>query len=151
MRSRTTDIAAGLAVLGVAGLFHSQSTDLQGVSLLFPRMLIIFMTLGGIYLVIKGVLQAKRAKSDDDEPVNVRRVVTISIGSILYALVIPLAGFYPASMVFLFAMAMILGDTNTNTARKAVISGAFAAVLCVVVWLGFALMLSVPTPESVLF
>jgi hypothetical protein len=150
MRSRTTDIAAGFAVLGVAGLFHSQSTDLTGVSLLFPRMLIIFMTLGGIFLVISGALKSKTAKTDD-EPVNVQRVVIISIGSILYVLLIPLLGFYPASILFLFGSAMILGDANPNTTRKAAISAAFAAVICLAVWLGFALMLSVPTPQSVLF
>jgi hypothetical protein len=150
MRSRTTDIAAGLASLAFAGMFQAQAGELEGVSLLFPRMLIIFLTLGGAYLVIKGILRGAAA-SQESEPVNVRRVVTISAGSVIYVLAIPLLGFYPASALFLFAMAMILGDTTTNTARLAMLSAMFTAILCVAVWLGFALMLNVPTPQSVLF
>lgn len=150
MRSRTTDIAAGLASLAIAGVFHAQSGELEGVSLLFPRMLIIFLTLGGVYLVIKGILRGASA-AQEAEPVNVRRVATISVGSVIYVLGIPLLGFYPASALFLFAMAMILGDTTTNTARLAMLSAMFTAILCVAVWLGFALMLNVPTPQSILF
>lgn len=152
MRSRTTDIAAGLAVIAVAGMFQAQTGDLEGVSGLFPRMLIIFMTVGGAYLVVKGLLQGRKTAPDADaEPVNARRVTIISIGSIGYVLVIPLLGFYPASVLFLFSLAMILGDSHRDTARKALASAVFTAILCVAVWLGFALLLHVPTPQSVLF
>lgn len=150
MRSRTTDIAAGLASLAIAGMFQAQSGELEGVSLLFPRMLIIFLTLGGVYLVIKGIMTGASAPADA-EPVNVRRVVTISVGSVVYVLAIPLLGFYPASALFLFAMAMVLGDSTSDTARLAMLSAMFTAILCVAVWLGFALMLNVPTPQSILF
>ncbi|WP_243838227.1 hypothetical protein [Nitratidesulfovibrio liaohensis] len=60
MRSSVADIASGLAVLVMAGVFHAQSGDLEGVSLLFPRMLIIFMALGGIYLCGLGLLKGRK-------------------------------------------------------------------------------------------
>ncbi len=152
MRSSVADIASGLAVLAVAGVFHAQSGDLEGVSLLFPRMLIIFMTVGGILVCVQGLL--KRRKGEDaphDEPVAVGRVVMISAGAIAYVLCIPLLGFYPASVIYLFSMAMVLGDAGGGTRRKALASAAFTVVLCLFVWIGFAMLLGVPTPEGMLF
>lgn len=157
MRSRTTDIAAGLATLAIAGLFQAQSGDLEGVSLLFPKMLIIFMTLGGAYIFASGLLTRPANAKDGacetktEEPVAVKRVVIIALGAIVYVGIIPLLGFYPATVLFLFGMSMILSDSNVTTVKKATASAAFTAVLCIAVWFGFALLLGVPTPQSVLF
>lgn len=157
MRSRTSDIAAGLATLAIAGVFQAQSGDLDGVSLLFPRMLIIFMTLGGVYIFAAGLLTRPSGVKDvsceakTEEPVAVKRVVIIALGAIVYVGVITLLGFYPASVLFLFGMSMILSDSSVKTAKKAMASAVFTAVLCVAVWFGFALLLGVPTPQSVLF
>jgi hypothetical protein len=157
MRSRTSDIAAGLATLAVAGVFQAQCGDLEGVSLLFPRMLIIFMTIGGVYIFASGLLTPRIRVEDapcelpEEEPVAVKRVATIALASILYVGIIPLLGFYPASVLFLFCMAMILSDAGVTTARKALASAIFTVVLCFAVWLGFALLLGVPTPQSMFF
>lgn len=157
MRSRTSDIAAGLATLAVAGIFQAQTGDLEGVSLLFPRMLIIFMTIGGVFIFVSGLL-TRRASADDapcelppEEPVAAKRVATIALASIAYVGIIPVLGFYPASVLFLFCMAMILSDSNVTTAKKALASAIFTVVLCLAVWLGFALLLGVPTPQSMFF
>jgi len=157
MRSRTSDIAAGLATLAIAGIFQAQSGDLEGVSLLFPRMLIIFMTLGGVFVFASGLL-TPRARVDEapcelpaEEPVAVKRVASIALGSIVYVGIIPLLGFYPASVLFLFGMAMILSDSNVTTAKRALASAIFTVVLCVAVWFGFAFLLGVPTPQSMFF
>lgn len=157
MRSRTSDIAAGLATLAVAGMFQAQCGDLEGVSLLFPRMLIIFMTLGGVYIFASGLLTRPADTKDlscetkAEDPVAVKRVAIIALGAIVYVGIIPLLGFYPASVLFLFCMAMILSDSSVMTAKKALTSAVFTAVLCVAVWFGFAFLLGVPTPQSVLF
>jgi hypothetical protein len=157
MRSRTSDIAAGLATLAVAGIFQAQSGDLEGVSLLFPRMLIIFMTIGGVFIFVSGLL-TPRARIDEapcelppEEPVVVKRVATIALASIVYVGIIPVLGFYPSSVLFLFCMAMILSDSSVTTARRALASATFTVVLCLAVWLGFALLLGVPTPQSMFF
>jgi hypothetical protein len=157
MRSRTFDIAAGLATLAVAGIFQAQSGDLEGVSLLFPRMLIIFMTIGGMFIFVSGLLTRRASVNDapcelpPEEPVAAKRVATIALASIVYVGIIPVLGFYPASVLFLFCMAMILSDSNVTTARRALASAIFTVVLCVAVWLGFALLLGVPTPQSMFF
>jgi hypothetical protein len=126
MRSRTTDIAAGLASLAFAGMFQAQSGELEGVSLLFPRMLIIFLTLGGAYLVVKGILRGAAA-SKESEPVKRQSVTITPQGPSSMCWASRCSGFTPASALFLFAMAMILGDTSTNTARLAMLSAMFTA------------------------
>ncbi len=153
MRSSVADIASGLAVLVMAGVFHAQSGDLEGVSLLFPRMLIIFMALGGIYLCGLGLLKGRKGAEapQDDEPVAVNRVVMISAGAIAYVAIIPVLGFYLASALYLFGMSMVLSDAGGTTRKKAVASAAFTVVLCLFVWIGFAMLLGVPTPEGMLF
>ncbi|MEG6504591.1 tripartite tricarboxylate transporter TctB family protein [Nitratidesulfovibrio sp. 1201_IL3209] len=153
MRSSVADIASGLAVLVMAGVFHAQSGDLEGVSLLFPRMLVIFMALGGIYLCGLGMLKGRKGGDapQDDEPVAVGRVGIISAGAIAYVAIIPLLGFYLASALYLFGMSMVLGDASRGTRRKALASAAFTVVLCLSVWIGFAMLLGVPTPEGMLF
>lgn len=153
MRSSVADITSGLAVLAIAGVFHAQSGDLEGVSLLFPRMLVIFMTLGAVLLCVQGMLKRRKGEDapQDDEPVAVGRVVMISVGAIVYVLCIPLLGFYLASALYLFGMSMVLGDASRGTRRKALASAAFTVVLCLSVWIGFAMLLGVPTPEGMLF
>lgn len=154
MRSSTSDIAAGLATLGIAGMFLAQSTELTGVSLLFPKMLIIFMALGGAYLLVTGLLTHRSSAADkvaNDKPVAVKRVVLIAVGAVIYAAIIPLLGFYPASTLFLFCMAMALSDVGISTLKNATAAVIFTAVLCAAVWLGFAMILGVPTPQSILF
>lgn len=153
MRSSVADFASGLAALSLAGVFHAQSRDLEGVSRLFPRMLILFLTLGGMLLCVQSLLRQRKGTDarQTREPVAVRRVVVISAGAIAYVLLIPLLGFYPASVAYLLGMAMLLGDAGGSTGRKALTAVAFTLVLCLFVWLGFALLLGVPTPEGILF
>lgn len=153
MRSSVTDIAAGLAVLATAGAFQAQTGDLEGISLLFPKILIIFMTLGGLILCCQGMLKRRKPGDvqQDAEPVAVGRVVIIATGAIAYVLCIPVIGFYPASVIYLFAMAMVLGDASKGTRKHALAAALFTVVLCVSVWVGFALLLGVPTPEGMLF
>lgn len=153
MRSSVSDFAAGAAVLAFAGMFQVQSGDLEGVSLLFPRMLIIFLTLGGLLLCAQGLLKRRRGTdtTGNAEPVAAGRVTGISVASIGYVLLIPVLGFYSASTLFLFTMAVALSNADGSTCRKALAAAVFTVVLCASVWAGFALLLSVPAPEGLLF
>lgn len=153
MRKSTADLAAGLFTLAVAGVFHHQSQELEGISLLFPQMLIIFLTLGGLFCVAAGLLKRRSGNDEvtDAEPVAVGRVAQIGAGSIGYVAVVPFLGFYPATIVFLFSMGMLLNDASQSTRKTAMAAGLFTVVLCLLVWLGFAVLLGVPTPQSVFF
>ena len=153
MRSSIADMTAGAFVFLVAAIFYYQSGELEGISFLFPQMLIVFLTLGGIYLMIKGFLTRKRGTDRviNDEPVAIGRVAQISLGAIAYAIATPFLGFYPATIVFLFAMGMILNDAGVSTRKSAIMAATLMVVVTFAVWAGFALLLSVPTPGSIFF
>ena len=153
MRSSTADIASGAFVFLAAAIFYYQSGELDGISLLFPQLLMGFMTIGGLYLMLKGFVTKKRDKDFvvNDEPVALKRVAQISLGSIAYAVAIPFLGFYPMTMLFLFGMGMLLNDAAVSTRKSAIMSAMLMVIVTFAVWFGFAVLLSVPTPQSILF
>ena len=152
MRSGKSDILAALFIFVVALAFHLQSGELKGISLYFPRILLVFLTWGGVILMGLGIYKVvKKIRFEAGEPVAIPRVIIISIGSIAYVAIIPLLGFFPASAVFLFIMAMILRDTSVDTRKIALLAAVFATVLCLAVWIGFTVLLNVPTPPSIFF
>ena len=147
MNRRLADLAAGLAVLGFASMFLVQSGELDGMSLIFPRGLIIFLICGGVYLLIKSF--RNRASHTDPEPASPSRVITIATSSVLYVPLIIFLGFYPATAVFLFATATILADSGGNWRRRIMTSALFSGVMCVSIWLVFAKLFTVPTPAGI--
>lgn len=152
MRSAKSDILAAVAILLIAGLFHWQSAGLTGISLYFPRMLIIFLTLGGLLLLGLGIYKLKtNFVAEGGEPMVMSRILLISAAGIINVVLIPLLGFYPASALFLFAMAMALRDTSASAKKTVLLGLVFALGLCLLVWVGFTILLNVPTPTSILF
>lgn len=150
MRSSTKDILAAVFCLLVALAFQMQTGNLEGISLYFPRMLLIFITVLSLGLLGNALITIRKEQREaDDEPVSWLRVGFISAGSIAYVAVIPLAGFYPASAVFLFVMAWLLRDRSHATLKVVLAASLFTIVLCFAVWGGFTMLLDVPTPESI--
>lgn len=153
MHKGITDVSAGVFIAVTALLFLSQSTDLEGVSAILPHMLIIFMLIGSVYLIALGIVRLFKNSdaTEEAEPVALNRIWIIGIGSIVYILLIPILGFYVTSGCFLFIMATILLNGSKNKKKAAALNLIFAVVLCVVVWGGFNVLLSVPTPAGILF
>lgn len=152
MVAHKKDILAGIAVLSVSFMFHFQSNDIEGLALLFPRIIIIFLASGGLYLVAKGIIHGRVMVPGDleGESLDYKRVVTISIGSIVYVLAISLVGFYSTTTLFLFAMAFVLADESSSSSKKVLTGILFTMVLCISVYLVFSFLLNVPTPQGVL-
>ncbi|MDR1488918.1 MAG: tripartite tricarboxylate transporter TctB family protein [Desulfovibrio sp.] len=153
MRSGVKDIAAGLFSLLAAAAFFCQSGDVEGVGLLYPQLIMGFIASGGVYLVALGLWKRRsgRDEAGDGEAVARTRVAMIAVGSLAYALIIPLLGFYAASVVFLFGSAMALNDTGAGPRKAALSASVLTMIMCLAVWAGFSLLLHVPTPDGLLF
>jgi putative tricarboxylic transport membrane protein len=151
--SAKSDLLSALFTLALITPFILQFGELEGISLLFPRMLVCFMAVGALALF--GMARLKSKASGDwslggDKP-HMGRVALISVASVAYiALVYPL-GFYPASALFLFCAALCLHRSEGGWTRDVLVSLFFAALLCALVWGGFSRLLRVPTPEGLLF
>jgi putative tricarboxylic transport membrane protein len=151
--SAKSDLLSALFTLVVITPFILQSGELEGVSLLFPQMLVCFMAVGA--LVLFGTAWLKGKASGDrslggDKP-HMGRVALISVASIAYMALMQPLGFYPASALFLFGTALCLHRGDGGRARDALVSLFFAALFCVLVWGAFSLLLRVPTPAGLLF
>ena len=123
------------------------------MGLLYPQLLTGFIAFGGAYLVGLGLFKRRpgRDRTAGDEPVTIRRVAIIAALSLAYCLIIPVLGFYPASVLFLFGAAMILNDAGVGPLKAALSACVLTIVMCLTVWAGFSLLLHVPTPEGLLF
>ncbi len=148
MYQHTKDILAGLSFLIFALLFGSQLDGLSGVSLYFPQSIIIFILIGGIYLVIKGLL-TRHKKERDNEMLALGRVIVISVMSIVYVILIPLLGFFTASFAFLFIAAIVYRERDVPFAKSCTIAILFTTIFSLIVWFGFQFLLGVPTPEGI--
>jgi drug/metabolite transporter (DMT)-like permease len=151
MRSSTTDLAAAAFSLLFVAMFYVQSGDLEGVSLLYPMWLIGFIAAGGLFLLAQGVYKRRHNEPPlDKEPVTLRRVGIICATSALYAVLVAYLGFYSASAFFLLGSTMLLHDADGW--KKSALAGCIlTVVMCIAVWVGFGLLLRVPTPEGLLF
>lgn len=153
MHKGVSDIAAGGFIGGVALLFLPETIALEGVSAVLPQLLVFGMLLGSAYLIILGVVRKMKSgrAEEEGEPTSMSRICIIGAGSIAYVLAAPVLGFYVSSFTFLFIMATILLKHDGSKAKAAVLNFIFAVLMCLVVWGGFDVLLSVPTPPGILF
>jgi len=154
MRSSIVDLAAGVFSLLCAAVFYTQSDALRGIGRDYPLGLIIFIALGGLVLLVQGIrkrLSGRDAPPADAEPVAYGRVAVITAASVIYVFLVSLLGFYTASAVFLFTSAMVLDDAGRGRQKSALAACALTVIMCLTVWIGFAKLLRVPTPDGLLF
>ncbi|MDR3320530.1 MAG: tripartite tricarboxylate transporter permease [Desulfovibrio sp.] len=145
------DVMSGFFVLLISVVFFTQIFELEDVGRSYALLLLAFITLMGLYLCFQGVLKRRRLAggvSSDEEPVNMRRVAVIVVASVAYAAFIPILGFYPSSSFFLCLSAIILNNSGGSPYVAACL---LTLIMCLAVWLVFAMLLGVPTPEGILF
>jgi hypothetical protein len=148
MTRKYADLFSGLGFMIMALLFWSAGRDLTGISRVFPGILELFLILGGAGLVVNSLRKSLGETACEDKPVW-GRVCLILVCSLIYVVCVPLLGFYVASASFLVFVAMLLGGKWDR--KHAITAICFALGLCLLIYLVFKLMLSVPTPTGILF
>lgn len=150
MRRSFSDITSGLGFLAFAAVFWLAGLDLTGISRVFPMGLEVFLALGGIALVINGLRLARKEGAAEKEVTAWSRVILITVASVAYVFVIPLLGFYVTSVLFLFALAMILAEKGKGARGLGVALG-FSVGLMALIYIVFLKILQVPTPSGLFF
>jgi hypothetical protein len=149
MDKKTSDIASGIGFFAFAACFWLAGRGQQGISRVFPENLELFLAAGGTLLIING-LRKTRLVAEGVEKIARGRVAAIAASSVIYALVIPFAGFYASSAAFLFIVSWAFAERGKGV-RGWIRPAFFTLIMVVAVYLVFQYALSVPTPEGLLF
>ncbi|MDR2503898.1 MAG: tripartite tricarboxylate transporter TctB family protein [Deltaproteobacteria bacterium] len=150
--SPLADALAGVTALVIAAIFAAQLDVLEGMGRTLPELLLAFISLCGLLLLGNGARKyLRKVKVSDGEAVSGRRIAIVAAGSVIYVVIMPWLGFYPASMIFLCGMTLALRDQRASRRQTLRNALTVTASVCLLVWIGFTRLLNVPTPTGVLF
>lgn len=146
-----TDLGAGLALLVIAAVAAS-GLGKGTQDWLFPQALTCLLAAVGAVLILRWLVLRPRRRGADaaaEDSRGTRTDVLVTVGVIVvYALVIPLIGFWISSFLMLVGLCLYISDRR-SVRSAAVIVGVSVAV-CVVTYLVFEQIFYVPVP-SILF
>lgn len=179
MRKSQQDIWSGISFILIGVVFGVQYGDLTGVSRVFPEILISVIILGGVYFLIKGIIQnylekkntksvvfSQEEKEHDEkiksdifsvmtkentkETISWSRIFIISVLAVVLVFALEYIGFFVSSTVFTIVSYLLLGD---RTLQRSLLVRAliFAIPFIFLVWVLFVKLLNVPTPTGILF
>jgi Tripartite tricarboxylate transporter TctB family len=142
IRNRS-DLIGGAAILAVAGIFFMQTVgtgldddEIARNPVWFPRVLIVLLALSGLGLLVRGLLLADAPAPRPVWP----RFALVAAGVGGYFAVFDLVGFLIASLVFLPAIAVLLGY------RRYLVTLVVTCLFVAAVWYCFAEIFVVRPP-----
>lgn len=149
----TADIGSGLGFLAIAAAFFLQRDDSTGVSRAFPLLLMGIIAWGGVYYLIKGLLEYRKECPGGECPEGEHwgNIFWVAFMAVSYAVAIPLLGYWISTGIFLAVTYMGLVFKNSNPAKMLLSAVLFGGGFSFLVWLGFVKLMSVPTPEGALW
>ena len=153
MRKSTQDILSGIGFLVIAIAFWVQHDADEGVSRIYPLGLVLFITAGAVWFILKGFWMRFREKGEESSirsKTGWKRVGIIIAFSLLYAVGIPTLGFFPSTFLFLFLSYLLLGEQQAGLGKRTVHGLLYAALFSFFIWFGFVWLLNVPVPQGIL-
>ena len=153
MRKSTADMGSGVGFLAIAlGFWLQMDKDGDGVSFAFPALLIAIIAWGGIYYLIKGALERRRECPEDGcQGEHWGNIFWVAFMAVVYALAIPVIGYWVSTGAFLAITYFVLVFRNGNPVKALAHAVIFGGGFSFLVWLGFVKLMSVPTPQGALW
>ncbi|MFP4137913.1 MAG: tripartite tricarboxylate transporter TctB family protein [Halomonas sp.] len=145
-----TDIAAGIFGLAFAALLWFPRGDIGRLSLIFPRAVLVIMTLLAITLVIKGFVRpGGREIEITGSP---RRLVTVIVGFFAWWGLVEVLGFLLATLIAFFLLTWYLARVESPvTGRRLLRWTPVILALVVGFYLVFTEVLNVRLPTGPFF
>ncbi len=148
LSTKKADIYAGISSIIVALAFYSQTGELAVESKVLPLVLIVFLTVSGVVLMIRGFI-SKNDKPLVADIVYSRAFIMLAAAAVYLAAIIYI-GFYTSSFIFLVLMSWLLNDQGRSLKTLGV-SVVFGIIITAAVYLTFTLSLKVPTPIGLFY
>lgn len=150
--SARADLLSSLCLIVLVAAFYFQTFELEGIGMLFPSILLVFLSAGAVYLGAKGFWKLHaRYRAEAPDPASFNRIAVISAASVVYVLLMPYLGFYPMSVIFLFGMTLLLRDSGVTWRHTLLNAFLVTVIITGAVYVTFTWLLNVPTPVMSLF
>jgi putative tricarboxylic transport membrane protein len=149
---RRAEVVSSVVILGICGYFWAVARDFERLGRLFPRVIIIILTVLALFLLGSALLNREKneKKVFGDAGVKYLNILLCIVLFTAWAVFIHLLGFVVTSVVF-FSIITILFDTKKRTFAQYLLRIVTVAVTVGVFYLFFALIMLVPFPRGVLF
>jgi hypothetical protein len=153
MLKSTADIGSGVGFLALAAAFWFQlDKDGEGVSFAFPALLIAIIGWGGLYYLVKGIIERRRECPEGEcQGEHWGNIFWVAFMAVVYALAIPVIGYWVSTGAFLAITYFVLVFRNENPLKALAHAVIFGGGFSFLVWLGFVKLMSVPTPQGALW
>ena len=142
------DLLLGLATLALAAVAWSGAIGLSRFGGLFVTFCSVVLGILGLVTVFKGLFKPDHSRFFDS-PLERNRILAGVAALAAFLVLIPYAGFLPASVLFYFAMDFVLHSGQTGV-KRITTSLAVAAVVATGLYALFHEVLLVPLPKGVL-
>ncbi len=153
MRKSSSDIGSGIGFLVLAAAFFFQHDDSTGVSHAFPLLLMGIIAWGGVYYLVRGLLERRKEKPEESAQKGEHwgNIAWVSFMALAYAAIIPVLGYWCSTGLFLALTYMGLVFRNGRPLRMVLNAVIFGGGFSFLVWLGFVKIMAVPTPQGLLW
>ncbi|QOR38306.1 hypothetical protein HNO52_07145 [Billgrantia diversa] len=145
-----TDIAAGVLGLVFGSVLWFPRADIGRLSIIFPRAVLLILTLISIALIVKGFI--KPSDRQIEITGSPRRLVTVIIGFFLWWGLVEVLGFLLTTLLAFFALTWYLARVDTVvTWQRLLMWSPIILALVGVFYLAFTEVLNVRLPSGLFF
>jgi putative tricarboxylic transport membrane protein len=151
LRAANMVLAALLMALAAYIFYEARSFTPEGAR--FPHLVAgAFLVLGGILLAVNLHPRLGAARALDRPFASIPwRIWSVVVAALaVFALAIEWIGFYEAAFLFVLLVSWLLAADEPSPARRLTVCTLFAAIFVVAVYVAFALILKIPTPDGLL-
>lgn len=145
-----TDIAAGALGLVFGAVLWFPRADIGRLSIIFPRAVLLILTLISIALIVKGFIKPSGRQIEITG--SPRRLVTVIIGFFLWWGLVEVLGFLLTTLLAFFALTWYLARVDTVvTWQRMLMWSPIILALVGVFYLAFTEVLNVRLPSGLFF
>lgn len=145
-----TDIASGVFGLVFAAVLWFPRADIGRLSIIFPRAVLLILTLISFALIVKGCIKPSGRQIEITG--SPQRLITVMIGFFVWWAVVEVLGFLLTTLIAFFALTWYLARVETVVTWQRMLTWFPVTLLLVgVFYLTFKEVLNVRLPTGLLF
>jgi hypothetical protein len=149
MHRLTKDVISAVVLVIISGVVLWETSGLNEMSAVFPRTIGYILLVLSLFYLVKSI--AKPTYEKVFEGTDKRKVLVMSLGVLIYAVLIWIIGFLIASLCYLFSIIWYLQGAKEEPKRRIFRAGIASLSVSVGFYFIFKFLLNVPLPLGILF